>query len=216
MKADEMMGRIGRSDFALTSVDHAAARVRVLYERQGVQVVLVELAPGAALREPSLWGTPTWHLVLAGEAVVRQGRQRWELLPQESLSLPTCEPYLLSNRAPEAARVMTLRLGDAGEEAAERSSTMSVTRKVVAWGMAIVAWVNVLSIGLSWWQFGLVDWATVAGMAAITVPPLLAGAYVLWRLGRAERFERALEEALRGPVPVEPSRKAVVGAGVEE
>jgi hypothetical protein len=154
--------------------------------------------------------------VLAGEAVVRQGRQRWELLPQESLSLPTCEPYLLSNRAPEAARVMTLRLGDAGEEAAERSSTMSVTRKVVAWGMAIVAWVNVLSIGLSWWQFGLVDWATVAGMAAITVPPLLAGAYVLWRLGRAERFERALEEALRGPVPVEPSRKAVVGAGVEE
>ncbi len=216
MKADELMGRIGRRDFALRSVDSAATRVRVLYEREGVQVVLVELAPGAALREPSLWGTPTWHLVLGGEAVVRQGRQRWELLPQESLSLPTCEPYLLSNRAPEPARLMTLRLGDTGEDAAERSSTMSVTRRVVAWGMAIVAWVNVLSIGLSWWQFGVVDWATVAGMAAITVPPLAAGAYLLWRLGRAERFERALEEALRGPAPREPSGRSALAGGVEE
>ncbi len=205
MKAHETMGRLGRRGFALRSVDRPAARVSVLYERDGVQVVLTELAPGAALREAWLWGAPSWHLVLGGQAVVRQGRECWELLPQDSLSLPTREPYVLSNQAPENAKVMTLRLGQSDEDAAERSATMSVTRRVIAWGMAIVAWVNVLSIGLSWWEFGVVDWGTVGGMAAITLPPLLAGGYLLRRLSRAERFERALAEALREPAPVEPS-----------
>lgn len=58
---------------------------------------------------------------------------------------------------------------------------MTTRQKAVAWGMGILLWVNLLSILLSLWQFGYVDWTTVAHMGVIALVPLAAGAVCLYR-----------------------------------
>lgn len=59
---------------------------------------------------------------------------------------------------------------------------MTGKQKAVAWGMGILVWTNVLSILLSAWQFGSVDWGTVAHMGMIALPPLAVGTFLLYRL----------------------------------
>lgn len=58
---------------------------------------------------------------------------------------------------------------------------MTAKQKALASGMGILVWVNLLSVLLSAWQFGYLDWATVAHMGMIALPPLAAGAVFLYR-----------------------------------
>ncbi len=56
---------------------------------------------------------------------------------------------------------------------------MKTSQKALAWGMGILVWMNLLSILLSAWQFGYVDWTTVAHMGTIVVPLLAIGTFLL-------------------------------------
>lgn len=58
---------------------------------------------------------------------------------------------------------------------------MTAKQKALAWGMGILVWVNLSSVLLSGWQFGFVDWTTVAHMGLIAFPPLAVGAVFLYR-----------------------------------
>ncbi|MBI4639122.1 MAG: hypothetical protein HY731_00400 [Candidatus Tectomicrobia bacterium] len=58
---------------------------------------------------------------------------------------------------------------------------MTTKQKALAWGMGILVWINLLSILLSIWQFGYVDWATVAHMGMIILPLLFVGTFLLYQ-----------------------------------
>ena len=68
---------------------------------------------------------------------------------------------------------------------------MTAMQKALAWGIGILVLINVLSIVLSAWQFGYVDWATVARMGMITLPPLAVGMILFYRF-RDRRVETRL------------------------
>lgn len=108
MVHSEAIMEVGQRGFALRSIQRPDARVSVLYQHGDLEVVAVELGAGASLAEPSLWGGPSWHLVVEGQATFRQRARSWELLPDESLHLKDSTPYTIVNRAPGRLKLFTL------------------------------------------------------------------------------------------------------------
>lgn len=108
MVQSNTVGQVGRRGFSLKSVQRPDARVSLLYQRGDVEVMVVEVGAEATLAEPSLWGGPSWHLVVEGQAIFQQGDRRWELLPEESLSLRASAPYTIVNPAPGRAKLVSL------------------------------------------------------------------------------------------------------------
>lgn len=108
MAPHKLVAREEKREFALRSIQHPDAKVRVLYQRGELEVMAVEVGAGASLAEPSLWEGSSWHLVLEGQAVFQQRDRRWELLPEESLCFRDSIPYTIVNPAPGRVRLLTL------------------------------------------------------------------------------------------------------------
>ncbi len=66
---------------------------------------------------------------------------------------------------------------------------MTFRQQIVAFAMAILVWVNLLTIALSSWQFGYIDSQTVATMGLMALPPLAVGALLLYCCGTSSRSE---------------------------
>lgn len=84
---------------------------------------------------------------------------------------------------------------------------MTAKQKALAWGMGILVWINVLSILLSAWQFGFVDWRTVAHMALIALPPLAVGTLLLSCFRVGAKGDRRVEAPWQARIP--DTREAV-------
>ena len=95
----------------LRSIEHPGGKVGVHYRAGDLEVVVVEVDGGQTLTDSTLWGRSSWHLVLQGQALFRAGSARWELLPEESLSLDSGTPYSITNPTPERLRVLSLVRG---------------------------------------------------------------------------------------------------------
>ncbi|MBI3076778.1 MAG: hypothetical protein HYY85_07315 [Deltaproteobacteria bacterium] len=80
---------------------------------------------------------------------------------------------------------------------------MSAKQKALAWGMGILAWINLLSVLVSTWQFGYVDWTTVRHMGMIALPPLAVGGLLLYLFRPVAERDRRVEK---------PSTARVAGA----
>jgi quercetin dioxygenase-like cupin family protein len=110
----ELNGAIGqtapviRSGTALRSVQRLDAKISVLYQRENLEVLSIEIAGGATLAEPSLWAGSSWHLVVEGQPVVQRENQSWELLPGHWLCLDQPGPYRIVNPAPTRAKLVSL------------------------------------------------------------------------------------------------------------
>ncbi|OGP22898.1 MAG: hypothetical protein A2038_04960 [Deltaproteobacteria bacterium GWA2_57_13] len=62
---------------------------------------------------------------------------------------------------------------------------MTLTQKYVAWGTGVILWVFGLSILLSYFEYGYMDWRTVTHMTLILVPLVLIAAIVFYLFKRA-------------------------------
>ncbi len=121
MKPEQAMapatrGRVGR---VLKSIEHPGGRVSLHFRHGDQEVMVVEVEGDRSLVESTLWGRSSWHLVLEGQAVFHVGDRRWELLPEESLTVDGSAPYTIVNPSPERVRLLTIvEHGDAryGEE----------------------------------------------------------------------------------------------------
>ena len=108
-----MKGHVGQ---VLKSIEHPGGRVSLHFRRGGLEVMVVEVEGGKSLVESTLWGRSSWHLVLEGQAVFHLGDRRWELLPEESLSVDGSTPYTIVNPSPERVRLLSIvATGDSGE-----------------------------------------------------------------------------------------------------
>lgn len=105
---------------ALCSIKCPEASVSVLCRFGGLEVIEVEVQPGASLSEPMLWNGLSWHLVIEGEAGFEQAGQKWELLPRQSLYLDAGVPYAVSNPSPGKLKVLTLVFNSDSDSAEER------------------------------------------------------------------------------------------------
>ncbi len=58
---------------------------------------------------------------------------------------------------------------------------MSHAQKFILWGTGVLVLINLVSVGLSWWYFGYLDWQTVWEMALVTFPVVIValGSYFL-------------------------------------
>lgn len=98
-------GAVNRALCSITSTD---ASVSVLCRFGTLEVIEVEVQPGAEIMEPMLWNGLSWHLVIEGEAGFHQSGRTWELLPRQSLYLAPGTPYVISNPSPGRLKVLTL------------------------------------------------------------------------------------------------------------
>ena len=68
----------------------------------------MEIGGGATLADPSLSAGSSWHLVVEGQPIIKQGHQSWELLPGHWICLDQPGPYEIVNPAPTRAKLVTL------------------------------------------------------------------------------------------------------------
>jgi|SRR3990170_2497664 len=101
----------GRLAGVLRSIQHPGGKVSVRYRTGDLEVMLVEVAGQNSLVDPALWGGSSWHLVLDGQALFHVGTARWELLPDESLSLDADTPFTIMNPSPARLRVLSVVTG---------------------------------------------------------------------------------------------------------
>ncbi len=107
---------MGRVAGMLRSIQHPGGRVTVHYRNEDLEISLVEIAGHNSLVDPSLAGRASWHLVLDGQAIFHVGASRWELLPDESLTLDTATPYTIVNPSPARLRVLSVVSAPSGVE----------------------------------------------------------------------------------------------------
>lgn len=110
----------GAAQRALCSIKCPEASVTVLCRLGGLEVIEVEVQPGASVAEPMLWNGLSWHLVIEGEAGFEQAGRAWELLPRQSLYLQAGTPYAISNPSPGKLKVLTLVSSGDSDAAEER------------------------------------------------------------------------------------------------
>lgn len=110
----------GRLAGVLRSIQHPGGRVTAHYRNGDLEIMLVEVAGHNSLVDSTLWGQSSWHLVLDGQALFHVGTARWELLPDESLSLDTETPFTIVNPSPSRLRVLSVVMGADGAEKKER------------------------------------------------------------------------------------------------
>lgn len=93
---------------ALRSIQHPDAKVSVHYRYGDVEVMVVEIGARGSVMDSTLWGGASWHLVVEGQAVFQQDDKTWELLPEDSLSLPAAVPYTIVNPSRERLKLLTV------------------------------------------------------------------------------------------------------------
>jgi hypothetical protein len=108
MSPGDPVAHVGQRGFALRSIQHRDASVRVLHQHGDVEVMAVEIGARASLVEPSLWMGSSWHLVVQGQVIFQQRNQMWELLPEECLFLKDAAPYTIGNPTPGRVKLITL------------------------------------------------------------------------------------------------------------
>jgi len=109
---------VGKVSHILRSVQHPGGRVNMHYRSDQLEISVVEVAGHSSLVDPGLCARASWHLVLDGHAVFHIGHTRWELLPDESLTLPADSPYTIVNPSPSRLRILSVlsEPGPAGPE----------------------------------------------------------------------------------------------------
>lgn len=93
---------------ALTSIHHGDAELSVHYRCGVVEVIVVRISARASVVDSTLWGGSSWHFVVEGQVVFQQGDTTWEVLPEESLSLPAGVPYTIVNSSRERVKLLTV------------------------------------------------------------------------------------------------------------
>ncbi len=109
----------GAVNRALCTIKCPDASVSVLCRFGGLDVIEVEVLPGANLIEPMLWNGLSWHLVIEGEAGFVQSGHTWEVLPRQSLYLEAGTPYAICNPSPGKLKVLTLVFNGDSDSAEE-------------------------------------------------------------------------------------------------
>lgn len=105
-------GLVAERGVTLRSIQHQDARLSVLHRHKDIEVMMVEIGARGSLQDPTLWGGPSWHLVVEGEAVFQQGGVGWELLPGQSLHLRETAPFTIANPSRERLRLLSLVAAD--------------------------------------------------------------------------------------------------------
>jgi mannose-6-phosphate isomerase-like protein (cupin superfamily) len=114
---EHMAAKVGS---VVRSVEQPGVRMLVHWCLGGLEVTLVEIAAGKSVSDASLYGRPSWHLVLDGQASFRVGDRSWDLLPEESFSLDHPGAFAITNPAPDRLRLLSIvaRAGDPAAAAA--------------------------------------------------------------------------------------------------
>jgi len=100
----------------LKSIEYPGGKVSVHYRSGDLEVMVVEVAGDSSLDDSAFCGRSAWHLVLEGQALFQVGDARWELLPEESLTVDISTPYSIMNPSPDRLRLLSVvACGDAGE-----------------------------------------------------------------------------------------------------
>jgi mannose-6-phosphate isomerase-like protein (cupin superfamily) len=96
---------------ALRTISQGGATVSVQYRCEDLEVMVVRVDPGTALVESTLWESPSWHLVVEGQATFQQGDKSWDVLPDQSLQVEAGRPYTIANNCGERLKLLTVMVG---------------------------------------------------------------------------------------------------------
>lgn len=100
--------RIFKQDECLRSIQRGDMSMRVLYDDDLLEVLIIEVAPRSSIEEPYLWSDPSMHLIVQGEVVFERGDRSYHLVRGDSIWLGDEEPYKILNLGQIKARLYSL------------------------------------------------------------------------------------------------------------
>jgi len=82
---------------SLRSIQRGTTHIRVLYESDPIEVILIEIGPKSSVDESYLWDNPSLHLIVEGNLAFEVGDKSYELLRGEGIALGEKERYKIHN-----------------------------------------------------------------------------------------------------------------------
>lgn len=99
--------RILRREDSLTSRQYRGVCMRVLYEREGLEIVRTELKPGTVLDDADITRLAGLHFVLDGGPVFHLAAQTSDLMPGDSIALRDGELCTVSNPTTSCSNILS-------------------------------------------------------------------------------------------------------------
>lgn len=105
--------RIFKRDECLRSIQQGDMSMRVLYDDDQLEVLIIEVAPRSSIEEPYLWSDPSMHVIVQGEVVFEKRDRSYHLVRGDSIWLGNEEPYKILNPDQIKARLYSLLFREA-------------------------------------------------------------------------------------------------------
>lgn len=82
---------------SLRSIQRGATHIRVIYESDPIEVILIEIGPKSSVDESYLWNNPSLYLIVEGNLAFEVGDKSYELLRGEGIALGEKDRYKIHN-----------------------------------------------------------------------------------------------------------------------
>jgi hypothetical protein len=99
-----------KSEESLRSRQHRGVLVRVVYERDFLEIVRTEMDPGSALDNRDFGIFPVVHMVLEGSPIFQAPSQSNALMPGDTVAVGRSEQYRLYNPTSSRSTILSILL----------------------------------------------------------------------------------------------------------
>jgi mannose-6-phosphate isomerase-like protein (cupin superfamily) len=89
--------RVFKQGQSLRSIQRGSTCIRVIYESDRYEVLMIELGPKSSVDESYLWYDTSFHMIVEGNLAFEVGDRSYELLRGEGISILDNEPYTIQN-----------------------------------------------------------------------------------------------------------------------
>lgn len=108
--------KILRREESLRSQQYRGVLVRVVYERDCLEILRTEMEPGSVLDDCEIGIFPVIHIVIDGSPVFVVANQCGDLMPGDSIALRSDEKYRISNPASSRSVILSIIFKDSEQE----------------------------------------------------------------------------------------------------
>lgn len=105
-----------RREESLRSRQYRGVFVRVIYERDFLEILRTEMDSKSALEDHEIGIFPVVHFIVEGSPVFLVGNQSTDLMPGDSINLRADEKYRISNAASSRAVILSILFKSSEQE----------------------------------------------------------------------------------------------------
>ncbi len=89
--------QVFKRECSLRSIHRGTTHIRVIYESDPIEIIIIEIGPKSSVDEPYLWENSSFHMIVEGNLAFEVGDKSYDLLRGDGIALGEREHYRINN-----------------------------------------------------------------------------------------------------------------------